>query len=87
VSLKLQETNGVATTLTGFRINETDYSSQIGAWFKTANISADGSIAATISTSGLVAATNEYFEFFGTDPASGKTWSQQLVVSFAAPNP
>lgn len=85
--LKLQETNGVATSLTGLRINGTDYSSQIDKWFGSAAVSADGSIHATISTTGLVATTDEYFEFFGTDPASGKTWYQQVVVSFAGPTP
>jgi hypothetical protein len=87
LNLKLRETNGVATSLTGLRINGADYSAQIGAWFGTAIIAADGSIAAAISTTGLVASTNDYFEFFGTDAGSGQTWYQELVVSFAGPNP
>jgi hypothetical protein len=87
LNLKLRETNGVATQLTGLLINGTDYSPHIAKWFDTADIKADGSISATITTSGLIAATDEYFEFLGTDPGSGKTWHQQVVVSFAAPNP
>jgi hypothetical protein len=87
VSLNLRETNGVATNLTGLRINGTDYSAQIAQWFGTAAVSANGSIHATLSTAGLIASTDEYFEFFGTDPGSGKTWYQELVVSFSGPTP
>ncbi len=87
VGLNLRETNGVATSLTGLRINGTDYSAQIAQWFGTAAVSADGSIDATLSTTGLTASTDEYFEFFGTDPGSGKTWYQELVVNFSGPTP
>jgi len=87
LTLKLRETNGVATNLTGFRINGADYSARISQWFSSSSIKADGSIEASLSTSGLAVSTSDYFEFFGADPASGKTWYKELVVVFTVPNP
>jgi len=70
---------GVATTLTKFTINGTDYTSLFAA----TAIPANGSIAASIGTRGLNPPVNQVFGFAGAD-AGGATWSQQITVPFVA---
>jgi hypothetical protein len=82
LTLHLQETNGAATKLTGMRIDGTDYSSNLATWFGDGGIGANGSIDATIHTSGLVTPVNKFFEFFGQDVASGQPWYRTLTVTF-----
>lgn len=82
LTLQLTETNGAATALTAVKIDGTDYSANIGRWFGTAIIPANGTASATIHTSGLVTPVNKFFEFFGRDVASGQTWYRTLTVTF-----
>jgi lysyl endopeptidase len=82
LTLQLQETNGAATSLTQMKIDGVDYTSSIPAFFGTSAIPANGSISATVHTTGLVAPVTKYFEFFGTDVASGQTWYRLLAVTF-----
>ncbi len=82
LKLHLEESNGTPTKLTELRIDAVDYTSSIVSWFGTDVIEASGSIEATISTSGLFAPVDKYFEFFGKDVASGQTWYRTLTVRF-----
>jgi len=80
-TITLTETAGVATSLTGFTINGTDYSSQIVSYFGTPTITARGTVSANIQQKGLTVPTNQVFVFTGVD-AGGRQWSQQLSVPF-----
>lgn len=82
LSLNLNETGGAATTLTELRIDGADYTSNIPVWFGSTHLAANGSLNATIHTTGLLAPVTKYFEFFGRDDASGQTWYRLLTVTF-----
>ena len=82
LKLHLDEGNGTPTKLTQLKIDTVDYTSSIVSWFGTDVIDASGSIEAQISTSGLVAPIDKYFEFYGKDMASGQTWYRTLTVRF-----
>jgi uncharacterized protein (TIGR03437 family) len=86
VTLTLSESNGGATTLTGFGISGQDLSSQIVSYFGTANIEPYDSISAAIGFSTLTVPSAPTFTFSGKDP-SGRTWSQQVSVQFLSPQP
>ena len=80
----LQNMAVTATTLTGFMVNGTDYSTSIKAYFGTASIPARGTIAASLSASLTSVPQNFAFVFSGLD-ASGQAWSQQITVPFLGP--
>lgn len=82
VNLTLEETAGVATKVTGFKIDAIDYSSQIAAFFGGDTIPASGTIQAELSTSGLVPPVTKYFDFIGLDKSSGQSWHRVLAVKF-----
>jgi uncharacterized protein (TIGR03437 family) len=82
--LTLTEEAGIGSTLTGFTINGTSYSSQINALFGTASIKPHGSIAASYSLTGLTVPTTVVFGFTGVD-AGGAAWSTQLSIPFQGP--
>jgi hypothetical protein len=80
--IKLAETAGVATHITAAKFNGTDYSSNVGGWFGTTKISANGNIVAPLSGAGRFPAGDQYFEFWGVDDASGQPWYRTAVVTF-----
>jgi hypothetical protein len=80
--IRLQETAGVGTQITGVKFNGTDYSSSIASWFGSTQIAANGTITAPLSGSGRFPAGDQYFEFWGIDTASGTTWYRTAVVTF-----
>ena len=82
-TLRLSEIAGNATTLTGFTIAGTDYSSDIPSWFGSGSISANGTIAASVKAQLSTLPVNRVYTFSGTD-ASGTTWTQQITVPFLA---
>jgi uncharacterized protein (TIGR03437 family) len=77
--LTVTEAGGFATTLTGFSINGTDYSPQIGAIFHTSAIPARGSISGCFSLSSVNVPANEVFNF------SGPTWTTAINIPFQGP--
>jgi hypothetical protein len=79
--LQLAETAGVATHATALKIDGTDYSANIAAWFGTNHIAANGTIQASLQASGLPVGT-QYFEFWGADEASGQTWYRVATATF-----
>ena len=81
-TVTLAETGGTGTTLTGLKVNGTDYTSSIMSWFGTNYIPASGQISAPLSATGQFPPGDQYFEFFGTDDGSGQTWYRTATVSF-----
>jgi len=77
--ITLTEEAGVATTLTGFTIN--NVSSDVVANFGGAAIPALGSLSATVKFASLSVPAVVVFGFTGMD-ASGQMWSQQVSIPF-----
>ena len=75
----LADEAGPATSVTGFKINGTDYSSQIGSIFGGSAIGAGQSISGCMALSSVSAPTNEAFSF------SGPNWSTAITISFQGP--
>jgi uncharacterized protein (TIGR03437 family) len=86
VTVKLSETAGGGTTLTGFTVNGQDVSSQIPSYFGTATIEPYDFIEAGIGFNNLHPPLTIPFTFAGKDP-SGRTWTQQISVPFLAALP
>ncbi len=83
--ITLTEEAGVATTLTGFKINGQNY--DVATVFGATQLLADGSLTSTgLGFATLVVPTNVLFDFTGMD-ASGKQWTQTLSVPFDGPDP
>jgi len=80
-TISLTETAGVATNLSGFTFNGTDYSSQIVSYFGSSTIPANGTISVNLEAMSLTVPATLAFSFTGVD-AGGRQWSQQLSVPF-----
>ena len=80
--IRLLETAGVATHLTGLKFNGVDYTSSLANWFGTTKIGANGAIVAPLSGAGVFPAGDQYFEFWGADDASGLPWYRVVTVTF-----
>ncbi|HEY4363274.1 MAG TPA: protease pro-enzyme activation domain-containing protein [Bryobacteraceae bacterium] len=83
-TIRLTEVAGSATTLTGFSINGTDYSSSIAGFFGTSSLPANGALSASLKSTGLIVPLQRAFSFSGRD-ANGRTWTQQISVQFLGP--
>jgi uncharacterized protein (TIGR03437 family) len=83
-TVKLTEIAGVATTLTGFSIDGTDYSSDIVSGFGSATIPAKGTLSAAMRSKLPSVPVTRVFAFSGAD-AGGAKWSQQISVPFYGP--
>ncbi|MEO8594512.1 MAG: hypothetical protein ABI759_14445 [Candidatus Solibacter sp.] len=80
--IRLSETAGAATRLTAVKFNGSDYSSNIGAWFGTDRIPANGAILAPLRGAGTFPRGDQYFEFWGVDDATGLPWYRVATVTF-----
>jgi uncharacterized protein (TIGR03437 family) len=83
-TVTIKEIAGVATTLTGFSINTTDYSSNIVSWFGTSTLPANGTLSAHLRSKISSVPATWTFKFTGAD-ASNATWTQQVSVPFYGP--
>ncbi len=83
-TITLSEVAGVGTTLTGFTVNGTDYSSQLATDFGSTTLGAHGILSGNLEAKNLTVPTNVVFAFTGVD-AGGRQWSQQLSVAFSGP--
>jgi hypothetical protein len=81
-TVKLAESAGAATRISGLKVNGDDYSSYISAWFGTDVLPAKGVLEAPLSTSGGFPTGLQYFEFWGVDDASGRHWYRVATVDF-----
>jgi hypothetical protein len=79
VALQLQETAGVATRVTGFSINGTDFSSVIANAFGGTQLPANGTLSAFLSIQWQPLPASVTFTFAGTD-ANGHAWTQSATV-------
>lgn len=80
--IRLAESAGASTRVTGIKVNGSDYSDNIVAWFGADRIEAKGSIEAPLQASGRFPAGVQYFEFRGVDDFSGQTWYRVAAVTF-----
>jgi len=79
MSVQLQETGGVPTTVTGFTINGSSFTNAISAFFGTAQIPAKGTLTTNFTVMAPVP-PSLVFVFTGAD-AGGRQWSQTLTVA------
>ncbi len=80
-TVQLSEVAGSSTTLTGFTIDGTDYSSSIATFFGTASIPANGTLSASLRATNLAVPLKRVFVFSGRD-SGGRTWTQQATAQF-----
>jgi hypothetical protein len=80
VRIQLQEQNGLATTLTGFSINGTDFTPSIAAFFGTTQMAADGALTGTMVIQWNPLPAVLVFVFTGED-VSGAKWSQTVSLA------
>ena len=83
-TVSLTEIAGVATTLTGFSIGGTDYSSSISSFFGSNSLPAKGTLSASLAATIASVPETLVFAFSGAD-AGGAKWNQQISVSFYGP--
>jgi hypothetical protein len=80
-TIKLTETAGVPTTVTGFSFAGTSYSGSIVHFFGSNALPAHGTLTGSISAGNIPTPSSELLVISGMD-ASGATWSQQVSISF-----
>jgi hypothetical protein len=80
--IRLEETAGAATRLTGIKFNGTDYSMNIKDWFGSDTIPAKGVLEAPLTGAGIFPAGLQFFEFRGVDQVSGQVWLRTATVEF-----
>lgn len=83
IIVTLKEQAGVATTLTGFTINGSDFSSAIPNFFGTGQITAHGTLSTNLAIQWPQLPANVPFGFSGVD-AGGRHWTQTLSVATAS---
>jgi uncharacterized protein (TIGR03437 family) len=82
-TLQLAETAGVATKVTGFSIEGSDYSEQIPFFFGSTTLPARGTLTAPMRTRITTVPADRTFAFSGIDP-DGQRWNRKVTVSFLA---
>jgi hypothetical protein len=82
--VRLNESAGVATKITRFRINGEDYSGSIDGWFGTQRLGENGTLETELRTNRLPGGGELYFEMVGVDEPSGRVWSATVSARFVA---
>jgi subtilase family serine protease len=82
-TLRLAETAGTSTTITGLTIDGRDYSGQIADFFGGTDLPAYGTLSAALGAKDMDVPANVLFSFSGIDK-SGLKWSKELTVAFVA---
>jgi Pro-kumamolisin, activation domain/Bacterial Ig-like domain (group 3) len=80
VKVQLQETAGVATKLTGFTINGTNFTPAIAAFFGATQIAANATLSSIMNVQWTPLPSTLAFVFNGVD-ASGRQWSQTVSLT------
>jgi subtilase family serine protease len=80
-TIQLNETAGVATTVTGLTLNGVSYAGSIADFFGSATLPAHGALSASLRASNIAVPSSVGMAFTGRD-ASGATWTRQLAVPF-----
>lgn len=80
MKVQLQETAGVATKLTGFTINGTNFTPAIAAFFGATQIAANATLSSIMNVQWTPLPSTLAFVFNGVD-ASGRQWSQTVSLT------
>ncbi len=80
-TIKLTETAGVATTLTGLGLNGANYAGAIADFFGSATLPAQAALSASMKAANIAVPASVTMVFSGSD-ASGATWTRQIAVPF-----
>ncbi len=80
-AIKLSETAGVNTTVTGLNIAGVNYSGLVAKFFGSTSLPAHGTLSASLKAANIDVPSNVVLVFTGRD-ASGATWTQQIMVPF-----
>jgi len=80
-SIQLNETAGVATTVTGFTFDGANFAGSIGSFFGSTTLPAHGTLSANLRAGNITVPSSVLIVFTGRD-ASGTTWTQQIAVPF-----
>ncbi|PWU12763.1 MAG: hypothetical protein C5B51_00080 [Terriglobia bacterium] len=81
-TITLTETGGADTQLSGIKVNGVDYSYLMSDWFGSDHIAANGSIQASLTAAGRFPGGSQFFEFWGIDAVSGRTWYRVASARF-----
>ena len=85
-TVRLTETGGAPTTITGFAIDGYDLTEYLDVLFGTANLPAGGSLSVDLRAKNLEVPSDHVFVFAGVD-GSGQKWAKQVTASFRGPQP
>jgi subtilase family serine protease len=80
-TIQLNETAGVATTVTGLILNGTSYAGSIAGFFGSATLPAHGVLSANLKAASIAVPSSVSMILTGRD-ASGATWTRQIAVPF-----
>lgn len=80
-TIKLTETAGVPTTVTGFIFDGVSYTGSLEQFFGNTSLPAHGTVSASLSASNIPVPSSVNILFTGRD-AGGTTWTRQLAVPF-----
>jgi uncharacterized protein (TIGR03437 family) len=83
-TLTLSEEAGIPTTITGLKIDGTDYTSQIAALFGSTSLPARQSISASLGFGSTFTPHPVLFAVSGVD-VGGRVWTTTLSIPFTAP--
>jgi subtilase family serine protease len=83
-AVQLNETAGVATTVTGFTFDGVSYAGSITEFFGSATLPAHGTLSANLAAGNIAVPASVEIVFSGRD-ASGAGWTRQVAVSFLPP--
>ena len=81
LTVTLQETGGISTSLTGFTFAGVSFAGSIAKFFGSTVLPEHGTLTATLRGGNIEAPSSVMLVFTGRD-ASGAVWSQQAVVPF-----
>jgi len=84
-TIRLSETGGVASKLTGFSIDDYDLSDSIADWFGSTTLPANGSLSVAVRAKDLQVPSDVAFAFAGIDN-SGQQWSKTISAPFRSPD-
>jgi hypothetical protein len=82
-TVRLSETAGVATTMTGFTFDGVGYAASIAHFFGSNTLPAHGTLSANLKAGNITVPSSVVMVFTGRD-SSGAAWSQQIAVPFLA---
>jgi hypothetical protein len=80
-TIQLNETAGVATTVTGFTFGGVSYAASIASFFGSTKLPAHGSLSVSLQAVNIAVPSSVVVAFAGQD-ASGAAWTQQIAVPF-----